>query len=153
MPQYTLKIKKLCLGITIFEFPIFPLFLIFIISYVITPASGQYFFWIRGNIKSFMFCEPPQWKSAFYKEVQKNSVFCPEQAPLNGIQELLSKRYTRFFYKEQFYKQCQAEIGKTLSKNQTTPSDWTFSFIICFLHSRYHPKIIKDILKNVQKTS
>ena len=47
MPQYTLKIKKLCLDITIFEFPIAklvqmlilmsigPLFLIFIISYII----------------------------------------------------------------------------------------------------------------------
>ena len=25
--------------------------------------------------------------------------------------------------------------------------------IICFLHPRYHPKIIGDILKNTQKTS
>ena len=47
MPQYTLKIKKLCLDITIFEFPIpklvqmlilrsiGPLFLIFMTSYII----------------------------------------------------------------------------------------------------------------------
>ena len=45
---------------------------------VITPASGQYVFWIRTKIKSFMFCEPPQGKSAFYKEVQKNSASCTE---------------------------------------------------------------------------
>ena len=38
---------------------------------VITPASGQYFFWIRTKVKSLMFCEPPQGKLAFYKEVQK----------------------------------------------------------------------------------
>ena len=45
---------------------------------IITPAPGQYLFWIRAKIKSFMFCEPPQRNSAFYKEVQQNSAFCPE---------------------------------------------------------------------------
>ena len=99
MPQYTLKIKPLCLDITIFEFPIAelvrmliltsigPLFLIFIISYIMNEKWRHYncfwliFFWIWAKIKSFMFCEPPQRKSVFYKEVQKNSAFCPEQAP------------------------------------------------------------------------
>ena len=99
MPQYMLKIKKLCLDISIFKFPIDklvqmltlrsigPLFLIFIISYIINEKWHYctcfrsiyiYFFWIRTKIKSFMFGESPQRKSVFYKEVQKNSAFCPE---------------------------------------------------------------------------
>ena len=69
MHQYTLKMKDLRLDFTIFEFPIpklvqilmlrsiGPIFLIFIISShtqlmrndVITPASGQYSFWIRAK--------------------------------------------------------------------------------------------------------
>ena len=47
--------------------------------------------------------------------------------------------FTQFFYKQHFYKQRQDEIAKTSSK------------IICFLCPRCYPKIIGDILKNLQK--
>ena len=37
-------------------------------NHIITPASSEYLFWIQTKIKSFMFCEPPQRKSAFHAE-------------------------------------------------------------------------------------
>ena len=46
--------------------------------------------------------------------------------------------YTRFFYKQHFYKQRQAEIGKTLSKSLATPWDWTFAIwklFALFIHA------------------
>ena len=48
-------------------------------------------------------------------------------------------------YKQHFYKQCQAEIDKKLSKR--------FLKIIRFLHTPYHQKIIGDIFKNIQKSA
>ena len=53
------------------------------------------------------------------------------------------------------YKQRQAEIDKKLSKRSATPWATTFHYlkIIRLFHPRYHPKIIRDIPKNVQKTS
>ena len=54
---------------------------------------------------------------------------------------------TRFFISN-FYKQRQAEIGK---KKASKASNTLRLKFICFLHLRYNPKIIGDILKNVQK--
>ena len=64
------------------------------------------------------------------------------------------KKLHAFCYKQHFYKQRQAEIGKikqTLSKTQRL--NFCYFRIIRFLHSRYHTKIIEDILKKVQKAS
>ena len=65
-----------------------------------------------------------------------------------------SKWHTRFFYKQQFYKQCQAEISKKQAKTNQHPEaeNWKLK-IIRFLHPHYHLKIIGDVLKNVQKRS
>ena len=48
-----------------------------------------------------------------------------------------------------------AEIGKKLKQklNNTLRLNFDFLKIIRFIHPRYHPKIIGEILKNVQKTS
>ena len=61
-------------------------------------------------------------------------------------------QYT-LFQKQYFYKQRQAKISKNSSKSSATPWGWTFAYlkIISFFHPRYHPKVIGDILKNVQK--
>ena len=64
-----------------------------------------------------------------------------------------------FFYKQYFYEQHQAEIGKNLSKSRETPWDRTFEilnlfsflihiFIILLLVRK---KKIVHVLKNVQK--
>ena len=45
---------------------------------VITPVSGQYFFWILAKKQSFVFCEPPQKKSSFIKRCRG----LHEKAPL-----------------------------------------------------------------------
>ena len=62
-------------------------------------------------------------------------------------------KYTLFLYNQHFYKQRQAESGKKI--NQKLSNTLTLNFfylkIIRLLHLRYHPKIIGDILKNVQK--
>ena len=63
--------------------------------------------------------------------------------------------YTLFFYKQQFYKQCQAEIDKKNKQKlrNTMRLNFLYLKIIRFLHPRYQTKIIEEILKNVQKTS
>ena len=60
-----------------------------------------------------------------------------------------------FFYKQHFYKQRQAEINKKNKQKLSNTLRLNFPYlkIIRFLHSRYHPKIVEDILKNVQKPS
>ena len=60
-----------------------------------------------------------------------------------------------FFYKQQFYKQCQAEIDKKNKQKlrNTMRLNFLYLKIIRFLHPRYQAKIIEEILKNVQKTS
>ena len=52
-----------------------------------------------------------------------------------------------------FYKQRQARIGKTIKQKLTNALTLNFRYlkIIRFLHPCYHPKIIGDIFKNVQK--
>ena len=59
------------------------------------------------------------------------------------------------FYKQHFYKQRQAEIGKKIKHKLSNTLRLNFRYlkIIRFLHPRYHPKIIGDNLKIVQKTS
>ena len=52
-----------------------------------------------------------------------------------------------FFYKQHFHKQRRTETGKKSRKS------FCYLKFICLIHPRHHPKIIGDILKNVQKTS
>ena len=55
-----------------------------------------------------------------------------------------------------FYKQCQAEIGKKKMKQKlsnTLRLNFCYLKIIPILHPCYHLKLIRDIVKNVQKTS
>ena len=51
-----------------------------------------------------------------------------------------------FLYKQHFYKQRQAEIGKKFSNAKQT-SEVEFLLLFSFF-IRYHPKIIEHILKN-----
>ena len=66
---------------------------------------------------------------------------------LPKIYQSLAK-YTRF-YKQHFYKHHSAEMGKKLS-NTLKLNHFDFK-TIHFLHPRYYPKGIVDVLKNVQK--
>ena len=60
---------------------------------------------------------------------------------------------TRFFYiKNTFYKQHDAEITKNQAKAKQHSEAELLLFENCsFLHSCYHPKLIWNILKNMQK--
>ena len=58
-----------------------------------------------------------------------------------------------FFYKQHFYKQHQAEIDKCQAKAKQHLEAELLLFENVLLHPRYHPKVIKDIIKNLQKTS
>ena len=62
---------------------------------------------------------------------------------------------TRFFCKQHFYKQRQAETGKKIKQklNKTLRLNFCYLKIIRSLHPRYQPKITGDILKTVQKPS
>ena len=63
-----------------------------------------------------------------------------------------SKYVKRFFYKQHFYKQRQAEIGKEIKQklNNTPRLNFCYLKIFQFFQPSYHPKIIGDILRNVQ---
>ena len=58
------------------------------------------------------------------------------------------------FYKQQFYKQLQVQIGKKIKQTlrKSLKLKFTYLIIIQILHPRYHPKIIGGILKNKQKS-
>ena len=58
-----------------------------------------------------------------------------------------------FFYKQHFYKQHKAEIGKKIEQklSKTMRLNFCYLKIICFLHPRYDPKIIGDIIKMYKK--
>ena len=60
-----------------------------------------------------------------------------------------------FFYKQHFYKQRQAEIGKKkpAKANQHPEAKLSLFEIYSLSSSRYHTKMSGDILKNVQKIS
>ena len=62
---------------------------------------------------------------------------------------------TYFFYKQHFYKQRQAIIGRKYKQKLSNilRLDFLCLKIIRFLHPRYQPKIIEDIPKNVQKAN
>ena len=62
---------------------------------------------------------------------------------------VIEANYTRF-YKQRFYKQYQAKIGKL---SNTLRVNFCYLKIIHFLHPFYHPTLIWDIAKIVQKTS
>ena len=51
------------------------------------------------------------------------------------------------------YKQRKAEIGKKIKPNPSNILRLNFCYLkfIRYLHLLYHPKIIGDVLKNVQK--
>ena len=57
------------------------------------------------------------------------------------------------FYKQHFYNQLQAEIGKKIKQmlSNTLRPNFRNLKIIHILHPRYHPQIIVHILKNKQK--
>ena len=57
----------------------------------------------------------------------------------------------RFFYKQHFYKQRQAEIGNQAKAKQHPEAELCYLKIIRILHPHYYPKIIGRIFKNVQK--
>ena len=65
----------------------------------------------------------------------------------------LGFHYT-LFYKQHFYKQHQAEIDKKIKQKLSNTLRLNFCHLktIAFFHPRYHPKVIGDILKNIQKT-
>ena len=56
------------------------------------------------------------------------------------------------FYKQHFYKHRQAEIVKKTYQRLSNILRLNFCYfrIIRFLHTRYHPEKVKDILRNVQ---
>ena len=59
---------------------------------------------------------------------------------------------TRFFYKQHFYKQRQAEVGKIKQMlSNTLRLNFCCLKIIHIPHPRYYPKITVHILKNKQK--
>ena len=62
--------------------------------------------------------------------------------------------YAAFFYKQHFYKQHQTEIGKKFKWKLSIALMLNFCYlkIICFFHSRHHPKIIGHILKKCAKS-
>ena len=62
---------------------------------------------------------------------------------------------TRFFYKQRFYNQPQAEICKKLKQKLRNTLRVNFSYLKInrILYPRYHLEIIGHNLKNVQKTS
>ena len=66
-----------------------------------------------------------------------------------------TKFNTRFFYKQHFYKQRQAEIGKKYiaKAKQHHKAELLLFENFHFLHPRYHPRIIGYTLKNERKTS
>ena len=58
-----------------------------------------------------------------------------------------------FFYKQHFYKQHQAEIGKKIKQMliNTLRLNFCHLKINPILHPHYHPKVIGHTLKNKQK--
>ena len=68
--------------------------------------------------------------------------------------ETRSSSNTRYFYKQHFYKQRQAEIDQKKNKQKlsNTPRlNFHYLKIIRFLHPCYQPKIMGDILKYVKR--
>ena len=62
--------------------------------------------------------------------------------------------FTCFFCKQHFYKQARLKLAENQAKAKQYPETELLLFgTIRFLHSCYHPKIIGDILQNVQTTS
>ena len=55
-----------------------------------------------------------------------------------------------FFYKQLFHKQRQVEIGKKIE--QTLRLNFRYLTVTYILCTRYHPEIIGDILRNMQKS-
>ena len=59
---------------------------------------------------------------------------------------------TRYYYKQHFYRKCQAEIGKNQAKaNQNLRLNFWYLKIIIFPCPCYHPRIVGDILKMYEK--
>ena len=60
--------------------------------------------------------------------------------------------HTFFVISNTFVTNASLKLAKNQAKAKQHP-EAKLRLKINFLHSRYHPKIIGDILKNVQKTS
>ena len=63
-----------------------------------------------------------------------------------SVQKSRQVVYTRFFYKQHFYKQRQAEIGQVKLKLSSTLSPWAWTFAIWifffhFVYPRYHHEV------------
>ena len=68
--------------------------------------------------------------------------------------DLCLRCFTRFLYKQHFISNARLKLAKIQQKlSNTLRLNFCYLKIICFLHPRYHPKVIGDILKNVQKPS
>ena len=62
--------------------------------------------------------------------------------------------YTLFFISNTFINTVWLKLAKNQTKAKHTQRlNFCFLKIICFLPPSYHPKIVGDILKNIQKTS
>ena len=89
--------------------------------------------------------------------VNNVNIFTTYESLLQNLMKILPKIYlnktTRFFYKQHFYKQLQAEIDKKVQQmlSNTQRLNFCYSNFIDTLHPRYHPKIIGYILKIKQK--
>ena len=70
------------------------------------------------------------------------------------ITQIILNRFliTHLFYKQHFYKQHQTEIAKMKQRlSNTLTLNFYYLKIVHFLHPRYHPKVIGDILKKGTK--
>ena len=58
--------------------------------------------------------------------------------------------YTRFFYKQHFYKKRQTKIVQKVKPmlSNTLRLNFCYLEVAHILHLRYHPKITEHILKN-----
>ena len=97
-------------------------------------------------------------KSKFHKAVIASKSMCCEdffRFFKKVIKSFPENLLHAFFYKPQFYKQRQVEIGKKLKQelSNTLRVNFRYLKIIYILHLCYPPNTLEDILKNVQDTS
>ena len=89
-----------------------------------------------------------------FKNIATGLIFLNKLFEYKLFQLTMSKHVciTRFFYKQHFYKQRQAEVGKIKQMlSNTLRLNFCCLKIIHILHPRYYPKITVHILKNKQK--
>ena len=68
-----------------------------------------------------------------------------------SVQKSRQVVYTRFFYKQHFYKQRQAEIGQVKLKLSSTLSPWAWTFAIwIFFFTLFIHVIIMRLKMNIR---